>query len=226
MEQGLGWNAVADGENLSSTAKFDVGVILDMNTWLGKISWSCMLMAADDFYEVHSNHTTKLSFHLKDSEDDVVNAGLSAYEFITKVRVRAIIGPQTSSESKFVAELGSKFHVPTISFTSTTPFLSSTTRTPYFIPTAISDSVQAKVIAALIQTFKWREAILLMEDSDFGIGIASHLIDSFQDIDASISHKCMISLPSTISQILQKLGPLKNMQVKVFVVHASYDLVS
>ncbi|KAH0454787.1 hypothetical protein IEQ34_016711 [Dendrobium chrysotoxum] len=47
-----------------------------------------------------------------------------AYDFIINAQVRALIGPQSSGASKFVAELGSKFQMPTIPFTTTSPSLS------------------------------------------------------------------------------------------------------
>lgn len=54
--------------------KFPVGVVLDMDTWVGNISRSCISMATDDFYAYHSNYTTRLDFYIRNSKEDVVSA--------------------------------------------------------------------------------------------------------------------------------------------------------
>ena len=62
----------------NTTSSFDVGVILDTKTWMGNISWRCMVMAMEDFYNSHSNFTKKLSLHLQDVNDDDSVASASA----------------------------------------------------------------------------------------------------------------------------------------------------
>lgn len=62
----------------NTTSSFDVGVILDTKTWLGNISWSCMSMAMEDFYNSHSNFTKRLSLHLQDVNKDDRIASASA----------------------------------------------------------------------------------------------------------------------------------------------------
>lgn len=51
----------------------DVGVVLDLDTWVGKMSQSCMSMALSDFYAAR-NYSTKLILHPRDSKKDVVGA--------------------------------------------------------------------------------------------------------------------------------------------------------
>ena len=51
----------------------DVGVDLDLDTWVGKMSQSCMSMALSDFYAA-GNHSTKLILHPRDSKKDIVGA--------------------------------------------------------------------------------------------------------------------------------------------------------
>lgn len=62
----------------NTTSSFDVGVILDTKTWVGNISWRCMAMAMEDFYNSHSNFTKKLSLHLRDANKDDRVASASA----------------------------------------------------------------------------------------------------------------------------------------------------
>lgn len=54
--------------------KADVGVILDLNTTLGKISQICISMAIEDFYSDGLNRTTIMVPHFRDSRGDVVSA--------------------------------------------------------------------------------------------------------------------------------------------------------
>ena len=97
-------------------------------------------------------------------------------------KVHAIIGPQSSAQAKFVAKLGEKAHVPILSFSATSPFL-STNHNPFFIQTTQDDSTQVKAIAALIQAYGWREVIPIYEDTDYGIDLILYLIDAFQEVD-------------------------------------------
>ena len=60
----------------SSAAKADVGVILDLDTPLGKVCRTCISMAVEDFY-ANRNHTTMIVPHFRDSKGDVIP---TAYE--------------------------------------------------------------------------------------------------------------------------------------------------
>lgn len=50
-----------------------IGVIHD-NILLANISRSYMEMARSNFYDAHSHYITRLGFHFRDPEDDVVDA--------------------------------------------------------------------------------------------------------------------------------------------------------
>jgi glutamate receptor, ionotropic, plant len=54
--------------------EFDVGVVLDLGTTVGKVALTSITMAIEDFYAVHSNYTTRLALHIKDSMGDDVQA--------------------------------------------------------------------------------------------------------------------------------------------------------
>lgn len=64
--------APLDGEN-ATDVKVDVGIILDLDTYVGKISRTCMLMAIEDFYTNH-NYSTRIVTHLRNSNNDDVDA--------------------------------------------------------------------------------------------------------------------------------------------------------
>ncbi|XP_038981733.1 glutamate receptor 2.2-like [Phoenix dactylifera] len=214
--------AQAGGTLAESTVPFDVGVILDTRSWIGNISWTCMSLAVEDFYAARPNYTTRLRIHLRDTDEDAFSAASAAIDLLKNVQVQAIIGPQTSTQAKFVIELGDKTQVPIISFSAKSPSLSS--QNSYFIHTAWSDSSQAKVIASIVQAFKWREVVPIFEDSDYGSGIVPYLVDAFQEIGARVPYRSKIPVSATKNKILNELYKLKNKQTRVFVVHMTYSL--
>ncbi|XP_042012392.1 glutamate receptor 2.9-like [Salvia splendens] len=65
----------ANGSN-ATAAKVDVGIILDLQTPLGKRYKTCIFMAIEDFYSKNSNYSTVIVPHFKDSSKDVVSAAI------------------------------------------------------------------------------------------------------------------------------------------------------
>ena len=119
-------------------------------------------------------------------------------------KVHAIIGPQSSAQAKFVANLGEKAHVPILSFSATSPLL-TTNHNPFFIQTTQDDSAQVKAIAALIQAYGWREVIPIYEDTNYGIDLILYLIDAFQEVDVRLPYRSVISQSLKDSDILEEL---------------------
>lgn len=54
----------------------DIGVILDLDTTLGKICRTCISMAIEDFYSKH-NYTTMIAPHFRNSSSHAVAAASS-----------------------------------------------------------------------------------------------------------------------------------------------------
>ena len=52
----------------------NVGVILNLQSLVGKIAHMSILMALEDFYSVHSSYRTKLVLHMRDSNDEDIQA--------------------------------------------------------------------------------------------------------------------------------------------------------
>jgi hypothetical protein len=65
------------GNAQNTTVPVDVGVVLDMDTWNGKMGWSCINMALSDFYASHPYYKTRLRLNIRDSKRDVVGAAAS-----------------------------------------------------------------------------------------------------------------------------------------------------
>ena len=51
-----------------------VGIILDMRSWTGKITNSCISMAIADFYAANTHCKTRLILHSRDSQGDPFHA--------------------------------------------------------------------------------------------------------------------------------------------------------
>ena len=64
----------AQNNNLNARTSFDVGIVLDLESPLGKMSSICISMALEDFYTTHNNYTTELILHWRDSKRDIVDA--------------------------------------------------------------------------------------------------------------------------------------------------------
>nr|DAD27619.1 TPA_asm: hypothetical protein HUJ06_029087 [Nelumbo nucifera] len=209
----------------NTTIPFNVGVILDLDKWVGRMGLRCISMAVNDFYATNNDYKTRLVIHARDSKNDVVGAASMALDLLKNTQVQAIIGPQTSAEANFVIDLGNRTQVPIVSFSATSPSLSSA-ETPYFVRTALNDSSQVKAIAAIFQAFGWKEAVPIYEDTNYGNGIVPFLTDAFQQIDTRVPYRSAIPPFASEDQILAQPYKLKTMQTRVFVVHMTPSIGS
>lgn len=121
-------------------------------------------------------------------------------------------------QANFVINLGDKAHVPIISFSATSPSLTSI-RSPYFFRAAQNDSSQVKAISDIIQAFGWRQVVPMHVDNEFGQGVIPYLSDALQEIDVRIPYRSVISPSATDDQIEAELYKLVTMQTRVFIVH-------
>ncbi|PIN11779.1 Glutamate-gated kainate-type ion channel receptor subunit GluR5 [Handroanthus impetiginosus] len=206
-----------------AAAKADVGVILDFDTAVGKISRTCISMALEDFY-AKRNLSTKIVLHFRDSRSDVVGAASAAIDLLKNIQVIAILGPQKSIQADFVIDIGDKAKVPIIS-QAMSPALSPK-ESPYFIRSAQCSSHQAKAIAAIVKAFGWRQVVFIYEDTNYGSGLVPFLTKEFLENNALVSYQSLISPSSTNDQILRELYKLMTMQTRVFVVHMLPPLAS
>ncbi|CAK9163541.1 unnamed protein product, partial [Ilex paraguariensis] len=134
------------------------------------------------------------------------------------VEVQGIIGPTTSMQADFVIDLGGKAQVPIISFSATSPSLSSL-RSPYFIRATQIDSSQVGAISAIVKAFGWREVVPVYVDNEFGEGIIPFLTDALEEIDVRVPYRSIIPPSATDDQLVVELYKLMTMQTRVFIVH-------
>ncbi|KAM3379397.1 glutamate receptor 2.8 [Capsicum galapagoense] len=213
--------------NKSSIVSINVGVVLDMDEWFGKMSMSCISVALSDFYSSDhgSSYQTRLVLHTRDSKRDIVGAAAAALDLLKNVEVEAIIGPISSMQADFLINLGKKSQVPIISFSATSPSLSSY-RNPYFIRATQNDSSQVKPITSIIQSFGWRQVVLVYVDNQFGEGIIPYLADELEKINVRIPYRSVIPESATDDEIKYELTKLMSMQTRVFIVHMTRTLGS
>ncbi|KAJ8560147.1 hypothetical protein K7X08_004205 [Anisodus acutangulus] len=210
-------------DNSTNVVKVDVGIILDMDTDVAKVMHTCIILALED-YHAASRSAIRIVPHLRDSKKDDVEAASAAIYLLKDVQVQAIFGPQMSSQTDFVIDLGNRVKVPIIS-PATSPLL-TVKEHPYFIRGALPSSSQTKAIAAIVKNFDWREVVLINEDSSYGTGIVPHLTDALLEIGTLVSYRSVISPSANDDQILRELYKLNTMQTRVFIVHLQPVLAS
>ncbi|GMI95131.1 GLUTAMATE RECEPTOR 2.7, glutamate receptor 2.7 [Hibiscus trionum] len=219
---------VAQSQNTttaSAVVAVHVGVVLDMDSLVGKIGMSCINMALSDFYGAHPHYKTRVVLNAKDSMDDIVATAAAALDLIRNVEVQAIIGPRSSMQADFVISLGNKSQVPIISFSATSPSLTSF-QSPYFFRAAQSGSSQVKAISAIAQAFGWREVVPIYVGNQFGETIIPFLTAALQEINTRVPYLSVVPESATDDRIAKELYMLKSMRTRVFIVHAGMGLGS
>ncbi|KAI9191229.1 hypothetical protein LWI28_005437 [Acer negundo] len=181
-------------------------------------------MAISDFYALHPHHWTRLVLH-PTTANDLGSTAAAVMDLVKNVKVHAILGPQIPDAAPLVVEMGAKAHVPVISFFPTSPSLSPS-KNPYFIRAAQDDSYQVKAIAATLQRFGWHEAVFVYQDTDFGNGMISSLVNALHGHDIRVAH--MSAIPSSAGDfhISRELNMLMTRKNRVFIVHMTSSLGS
>ncbi|KAH0750942.1 hypothetical protein KY290_030174 [Solanum tuberosum] len=202
----------------------DVGIILDLETEVGKVMHISILLALADYHANTSRGAIRIVPHIRDSKKDDVEAASAAIYLLKDVQVQAIFGPQMSTQTDFVIDLGNRVKVPIIS-PATSPLL-TVKENPFFIRGALPYSSQTKAIAAIVKNYNWREVVVIYEESPYGTGILPYLTDALLEINTFVSYRSGISPSANDDQILRELYKLKTMQTRVFIVHLQEHLAS
>lgn len=96
----------------------------------------------------------------------------------------AIIGAAYSGITIAVANLAGLFHVPVVSYASTSRLLSDRSRFKNFLRTVPSDTRQAQVMVDIIREFDWNFVSTMASDTEYG----RSGIDSFKYAANSLQH--------------------------------------
>ncbi|KAI3678643.1 hypothetical protein L6452_37944 [Arctium lappa] len=180
------------------------------------------LPAVSDFYTVNSYYQTRIVLHDRDTHGETLQALSAALDLLENTRVQAIIGPESSVEARCLEVLGEKANVPILSL-STSPFSSPN---PYLLQIAQDETNQFKGIAAMVESFKWKNVILICEDTANGREMATYMVTAFQEKNIHITYTSLISTSASNDQVLDELHKLQTMQTTMFVVHTSPSLAS
>ncbi|KAM3276031.1 hypothetical protein ACQJBY_044417 [Aegilops geniculata] len=199
-----------------------VGAVLDLTSETGRKSLTCISMALDDFYAARANSTTtRVELRVRDSRGDVITAAYAADELINGKVEAIIISPRTSSEAELFADLAKRSHIPILSFSGSSP-TSGPSTARFLVHTAANTNSQAAPIAAILEAFEWRAAVVLHEESAEGVGIVSALVHEFQGHGHSIRgvmDSVGVPADATDSRLDAVLLAAKKMPPRVFVVH-------
>ncbi|KAI3917345.1 hypothetical protein MKW98_027264 [Papaver atlanticum] len=218
---------MAVSQNTTTTIPFDVGVILDFSSSVEMTSMVSITIALTDFYATHNFYKTRIVLHTRDSKNDNVHAASAALDLMRHKNVKVIIVPERSVQTSFVVDLGEKAQVPIIYFPAFCPSVSSSRSSNYFIRTSQkNETSQARAITAIIQGLAWKEIVFIHEDTEYGNGFRPYLISAFQEFDAQVPFRTVISPSATDAQILMELDKLMKLQPRVFIVHMKPSLGS
>ncbi|KAM3223549.1 hypothetical protein ACQJBY_057111 [Aegilops geniculata] len=197
-----------------------VGLVVDLTSDVGRKSLTCLSMALDDFYQKHPDYVTRVELRLNDSHGDLVTSVHAFEELMDKNgQVQAIISPQTSPEAaELITGIAEHSNIAILSSSAISPASSSSSRSRFFVSTAPNISSQAAPIASIFKVFAWSAAVLLHEDSPYGVGILSALVHAFQG-SPRLTDSVAVPGDATESRLDAALLALKTMPTKVYVVH-------
>ncbi|XP_028760904.1 glutamate receptor 2.3-like [Neltuma alba] len=196
-----------------------VGVILDLNSELGKMVNNSLALAVED---TERYTATKIRLIIRNvSQNDAVAAAGNASELIEKHKVRAILGPQNSEQAGFIVELGLESQVPVIWFPITGPSL-----LPPPSPSSNQglNCFQFQAIAATIEALGWQSIVPIFEDTEYGGHLIPCLSNVLKDMGIRMVNITAIDPDSTDVEIDDILVKLNNRRTHVFLVHMSMDL--
>ncbi|KAL8531418.1 hypothetical protein ACS0TY_008137 [Phlomoides rotata] len=201
----------------------NVGVIVDVESWVGKVVQNCIRMAVSDFYNLNRGYRTRIVLHVRDSKGNSLHSIAAALELLENVEVQAIIIPEVTNKELFLTKLGNKVNVPLLSFSS---IVASSNEHPYFIQVAEDENNQFHGIAALLQAFRWRSFVFLYEDTADARQAQTYINDILQENHLDIGYQTAISLQSTDDQIIDELHKLMMMKASIILVHLSSALAA
>ncbi|XP_022848938.1 glutamate receptor 1.2-like [Olea europaea var. sylvestris] len=214
------FDASKDSNQETNTIK--IGIILDTRSWVGEVVQSCLTMAISEFYMLNEQYKTRIALEPRDSRGEPFRSIASAFDLLENAQVHAIMVPEMSSEESFLVTLCDKANVPLLSFSS----VSSSNKHPYFLQVAQDETSQFKGVAAFLRAFKWRNVVLIYEDTEDTRQILSHLHDTFRDSDLDAVNDIAITLKATDEEIIKKLHNLRTMRTSIIIVHTSVSLSS
>ncbi|KAI3771993.1 hypothetical protein L6452_03166 [Arctium lappa] len=206
---------------MESGKNVDVGLVVDVSRRSGLLLKSFIEMAHSDFYAAHPFYTTRLALRANYSTNSIDAASAE----LLKDEVKAILGPKSLVEAKFILELGEKSHVPIISFDEAS-YSCLHIQSPYLIANVVPFNASLAPIIALFKQFQWREVVFVCEAGMYDTYGFPSLLNSFKKVGVLISYMSIISHTASNRQIYDELRKLDELQTKVFLVYTRSELGS
>ncbi|CAM0951462.1 unnamed protein product [Alopecurus aequalis] len=219
----IGFAACFVTTSLAQPTEVKVGLIIDADSPVGKIATTTIPMALEDYYAAFPNSTARVKILQHNASGDVVDAASAALLLMTTEGARAILGPQSSIESAFVADLATQAEVPVVSFSATSPSVSPTAAR-FFSRAALSDAKQVGAIAALATHFGWRRVVPIYQDDDYGAAFVPFLVAALASEGADVPYRCALVATTSSDAVTAELYRMESEQTRVFVLHTRPEL--
>ncbi|XP_076881078.1 glutamate receptor 1.4-like [Bidens hawaiensis] len=215
----LSFQTLLPAQEVLSHKEMQVGVILNMDSGVGKLIYHCIFIAISDFYQANPHYITRIVFNMRDTK---LTALSSALELLENTKVQAIIGPDPTVEARFLEVLEEKANVPILSF-STSLFSNPN---PYLVQIAQEETTQIKAIAEMIELYELTSIVLICEDTTDGRQMAAYIITAFQDKNIHVAYTSQIPTVASDEQIREEFLKFQHMQATTFVMHARPSLAT
>nr|XP_043617842.1 glutamate receptor 1.2-like [Erigeron canadensis] len=200
----------------------DVGIVLDVESSIGRSINRSITMAISDFYARNDGYRTRIVLHTRDTKGDPSRTISNVLDLVNRVKVKAIIGPETYIGSNLLASITHEAKVPVFSFAGK----SKVNESPYLFQIKEDEISMAKSVAALVESYKWRDVIYVYEDTDDGSETLQNLYESFQDQSIRIVYKSAIFALASNDQVVIELHKLMKIRTSVIIVNVSPLLAS
>ncbi|XP_057421520.1 glutamate receptor 2.7-like [Lotus japonicus] len=209
-----------------------IGVIIDVNTRVGKEQQVAMEIAAQSYN--NTSKTNKLALYFQEPTKDPLRATSLAEDMIRSQKVQVIVGMNTWVEASSVAESFRESRLPVISFaapTITPPLMPI--RWPFLVRMANNCTAYVKSVADLVHAYNWHSVVAIYEDdaSGGGSGMLALLSEALQDVGSTIEYRLALPTPTDLPNPKEfirdeMLKIIENTQSRVFVVlQSSFELV-
>ncbi|KAI5055045.1 hypothetical protein GOP47_0030190 [Adiantum capillus-veneris] len=214
------------GENV--LRNISIGALVDFDSTIGPSVKEAIELAIADINQLVSSDSSwlngsRLSLISADSYNNAFQATASAMELL-KQEVVAIVGPQSTTGSHFIAHMCTTLQVPIVSYGATDPALSEH-QYPFFLRLSHSDVYQMRAVADLIKFYGWRTVVALYTDDDYGANGITALEDALmQQVSPSMFRRERLSPGIDRNGIGSILSKLAMMESRIFVMHAQESI--
>ncbi|XP_069616621.1 extracellular calcium-sensing receptor [Ranitomeya imitator] len=133
----------------------------------------------------------------------------------------AVVGATGSGISTAVANLLGLFHIPQVSYASSSRLLSNKNQFKSFLRTMPNDEQQATAMADIIEYFQWNWVGTIAADDDYGRPGIEKFREEAEERDICIDFSELISQYSPIEEIEILVDRIQNSTAKVIVVFSS-----